>query len=304
MGGHQRKDNATPTLPPAELRLSLRTYQRQPEPGIACLEANFHYEEWAVSIPVPQAALVLVDVWNTHHIDSHAARTAEITRARIAPAVEAARRAGVAVIHAPSPVQARRYPQWTRYATEEDALAQALTAWPAPPADDWPPPSFVRRQGAAAAYRRPGAAGRSPLLAALAGERERREIDPNVAPVPEDFVVATGSQLHRLCKSRRILHLFYVGFAANVCIPFKDYGVRAFHRRGYNVMLLRDCTTAIEGHDTVDDLAGTRQAIRELEMAGIVATLTSEFFIQACAAYIGEANVSAGAPVGAGAPGE
>jgi hypothetical protein len=67
-----------------------------------------------------------------------------------------------------------------------------------------------------------------------------------------------------------------------VCIPLKDYGVRAFHARGYNVVLLRDCTTAIEGHDTIADMAGTRQAIRELEMAGVVSTITSAAFIRTC----------------------
>jgi len=32
-----------------------------------------------------------------------------------------------------------------------------------------------------------------------------------------------------------LLHLFYAGFAANICIPFKDYGIRALRARGYNV---------------------------------------------------------------------
>jgi nicotinamidase-related amidase len=266
------------------LRLVLRTYQRQPEPGIPAEEVNFHYEEWPVVIPVRQAALVLVDVWDTHHIDSHAARTAEITRTRIAPAVAAARRAGVVLVHAPSPAQARRYPQWHRYATEDDERApETGDTWlgvPATGADggEWPPRAFRRREGEYAQFRRP----QSSLMARVAAERRERRIDPAVEPDPDDFVVATGNQLHQLCAGRGILHLFYAGFAANVCIPLKDYGVRAFHARGYNVVLLRDCTTAIEGHDTIADLAGTRQAIRELEMAGVVSTITSAAFIRTC----------------------
>jgi nicotinamidase-related amidase len=259
--------------------LLVRTDQRQPEPGADCVEANFHYQEWPVRIPAPAAALVLVDVWDTHVIASHAARTAQIARTRIAPAIAAARGAGVAVVHAPSPVQARRFPQWTRYATEEDARAPAVRSWPFLEADDWPPVAFRRRDGEYAQFRRP----QSPLLAGLRGEREARGVDPSVEPGPDDFVVATGEQLHRLCRERGILHLFYAGFAANVCIPFKDYGIRAFRARGYNVVLLRDCTTAIEGHDTIGDLAGTRQAIRELEMADAASTVTSGAFVAACA---------------------
>ena len=261
------------------LRLSLRTYQRQLEPGVECVEANFHYEEWPVVIPLDQAALVLVDLWDTHYIRSHAERTAEITRTRIAPAVAAARGAGIAVIHAPSPEQAKRYPQWTRYASEEDYKASGTgRSVPFMEPGNWPPAAFRRGEGAYAQFRRP----RSPLMKRIAEERRERKIDPSVEPAPQDFVVATGDQLHRLCADRGIVHLFYAGFAANVCIPFKDYAIRAFRARGYNTILLRDCTTAIEGHDTIDDLAGTRQAIRELEMADLAATITSAAFMAAC----------------------
>jgi hypothetical protein len=49
-------------------------------------------------------------------------------------------------------------------------------------------------------------------------------------------------------------------------------------------VLLRDCTTAIEGHDTIGTLAGTSQAIRELEMADLASTTTSAAFVAACEA--------------------
>jgi nicotinamidase-related amidase len=262
------------------LRLTVRSYQREPAPGAPFDERRFHYEEWPVAVPVRGAALVLVDVWDTHVIASHAARTAEIARTRIAPALGAARRAGVTVVHAPSPVQARRYPQWTRYATAADEQAPAVGAWPSVGVDDWPPTAFRRREGAYAQYRRP----RVPRPEGPGSERLARRVDPSVEPEPDDFVVATGEQLHRLAKDRGILHLFYAGFAANICIPFKDYGVRAFRARGYNVVLLRDCTTAIEGHDTVVALSGTWQAIRELEMADLACTITSAAFVAACEA--------------------
>ena len=273
------------SAPARNLPLTLRTYQRSPKPGHDWVESSFHYEAWSVTIATRAAAVVLVDVWDRHVITSHAARTSEISRTRIAPVLAAARTAGVAVIHAPSPVQARRYPQWARFASDADAAAPAISSWPFAEPDDpadangWPPTSFRRREGPFAQFRRPSAA----LIDSPRTEREGRVIDPSVAPEPDDFVVATGDQLHRLCAAHGILHLFYAGFAANICIPYKDYGMRAFHARGYHTILLRDCTTAIEGHDTVDDQAGTRQAIRELEMAGIAATITSDEFVSACA---------------------
>jgi len=112
----------------------------------------------------------------------------------------------------------------------------------------------------------------------------RRQIDPRVLPEPGDFVVVSGAHLQRLCAHRGLLHLCYAGFAANICVPHKDCSVRAFAERGYHCILLRDCTTAVESHDTVHDLSGTRQAIRELELDGKAATTTADAFIRACGA--------------------
>ena len=67
-------------------------------------------------------------------------------------------------------------------------------------------------------------------------------------------MVANGEALHRLLRRRGVLFLFYMGFAANMCVPFRDYGMRAMKDRGYEVVLLEDCTTAIEVEDTADDL--------------------------------------------------
>jgi hypothetical protein len=89
-------------------------------------------------IPAEQAALVLVDVWDTHPVASHLARTDEITRTCIVPVVRAARQAGMTIVHAPSPPVAKKYAQWTRY-------AQAAQGEPAPA--DWPPTEFADRVG-------------------------------------------------------------------------------------------------------------------------------------------------------------
>ena len=73
-----------------------------------------------------------------------------------------------------------------------------------------------------------------------------RGIIPCLAPVASDVVIANGEQLHKLCEARGVLHLFFVGFATNICVEHRDYGTRAMADRGYNVILLRDGTTGIE----------------------------------------------------------
>ncbi|MBM4086838.1 MAG: isochorismatase family protein [Planctomycetes bacterium] len=112
-------------------------------------------------------------------------------------------------------------------------------------------------------------------------ELPNRKIMPCVEPQPGDFVAATGDQLHRLLRHRKILHLFYAGFAANMCVLHRDYGIEAMQRRGYNIILLRDCTTAIESAETFADMAHTRASVGIVEMVYGVSASSADF-VAAC----------------------
>jgi hypothetical protein len=52
------------------LNIPCRYYRVYTDPDVPCVEANFHHVERRLPIPIEQAALVLVDVWSTHYIDS------------------------------------------------------------------------------------------------------------------------------------------------------------------------------------------------------------------------------------------
>ena len=98
-----------------------------------------------------------------------------------------------------------------------------------------------------------------------------RLIIPCLRPVKGDVVVANGEQLHRICEDRGILHIFFVGFATNICVEHRDYGTRAMADRGYNVIILRDGTTGIEltaGLDTPvrPTFSMTQAAILNIEL--------------------------------------
>ena len=164
-------------------------------------------------------------------------------------------------------IAAKKYPQWTRFAADADIDP------PLKPPPPWPPEDFRLRMGVYEKYalvppQKP------PHV------REAEDIADLVAPQPEDLVVATGNQLHRALSYRRILHLFYVGFATNSCVILRDYGMYAMRRLGYNTVLLRDCTTAIENSQTVADVGMTRFAIMDIERSS--ASATSADFIKAC----------------------
>ena len=218
-----------------------------------------------------ETALVIVDPWSTHYITSWFKRASEITRTKIEPIVEASRRCGMKIIYAPAPEVAKKYPQWTRFASDTD-----INPLQTPP-PDWPPPEFRERTGEYAQYY----LGWDREPACYNHPWDKNTVAEVIQPKPEDFVVATGEQLHRLLRYFKVLHLFYCGFAANMCIPFRDYGMRPFHGRGYNLILIRDATTAVETHDTVEDLLATRIAVRDLELAVGFSTTTDDY-VKAC----------------------
>lgn len=267
-----------PSTPAAPLQLSVRFYRLGTELDVPCEEERFAYCERTLDLPLHQTALVLVDVWNMHYCASYLQRSHQITCDAIAPALAVARRIGMVVVHAPSPPVARRYPQWTRYADDAD-LFPVGTATP-----DWPPADFRARQNNYAAYGRYD----EPHIAAWKEPYKHMLIASEVAPLPEEYVIATGNQLHRLLHDQGVVHLIYAGFATNFCLPGRDYGMKAFRNRGYNLVLLRDCTTAVEFHDTVSESLVTRLWTRDLEMQGSCFTATSAQFQDACTTAVGD----------------
>ncbi len=258
----------------AELALKLRYCNLQNHSRTDMSEELVHREFVDVRIPASAAGIVLIDVWDRHYLRSHLERAMQIVRGRVVPLLDACRRAGIAVIHAPAREAAQKYPQWVRYAGDEELYGSKASDAPA-----WPPEQFRNRTGPYECFAR--LRPKPPLDRLITEQRKRRRIIPEVEPEPEDFVVATGRQLHRLCRHLKLLHLFYLGFATNMCVLARDYGIRAMASRGYNCILIRDCTTGIESAETLPNLALTEAAIWEVEMLHGF-SVTSTELIAAC----------------------
>lgn len=127
------------------LTLKARYFQDSNPEGVPCQKENFIRREVEMQLPVAQSALVLVDMWDHHFIDSWIERAASITTQFVVPAVAAARQAGIHIIHAPSPPVAVQYDQ----VETEAALMPPKSAT----ASDWPPAEFRNREGDYAAFR-------------------------------------------------------------------------------------------------------------------------------------------------------
>ena len=72
--------------------------------------------------------------------------------------------------------------------------------------------------------------------------------------------------MHRLLREKERFHLLYAGFVSNGCVQERDYGVKFMGYLGYNIILLRDCTTAFEMSHTVGTLEQTRASIDNMEL--------------------------------------
>ena len=188
---------------------------------------------------------------------------------KVAPALKAARDAGLTIVHTPCPEVAQQYAQLDRHTPPTPS-----------PAPDWPPAGFRSRSGEYAVFRGPRS---QPPGIGIHWDKlaSGLSMSPAIEVREEDFVVATGRQLHDLLRTRKIFHLMYVGFATNWCVLGRDYGIRAMSRRGYNIILLREATTGVEFPDTLETLFTTEIAIREVEQqCGF--TASNEDFFEAC----------------------
>ena len=255
-----------------DLTITVRYARELADPDLDQREEHFSHGELDWSVPTEESAIVLVDCWADYPLRSFTERTSRICAEIIGPLLPACRQAGVAVVHAPSPDWAANYPRF-------DVGGEPARHHPTVRDPEWPP----ARQGNDA-YRVPRC-GDEPVYRAwwrnVAPNGLR--IHPAVEPVPGDYVVSTGEQLHSLCRSKRIRNLFFAGFATNICIRFRDYGMQAMKERGYNVILVRDATSGIEGADSVRRLCFTRASIHYIELK-VGVTVTSDGLLDSCRA--------------------
>ena len=223
------------------------------------VENNIVSTDTFLDLDPAETALVMIDVWGGHPIKSHHERTSQIMATTLRDAIDVARAARITCIYAPSPRVAPAYPQWVRYASDRELN-------PSPePETDWPPSEYREKAGKYASLKkRPGELPES-YPGPYPDWWHVRDIASVIAPQPGDFVVANGDQLHRLLRDRRIVHLFYAGFATNICLLNRDYGLHAMRGRNYAPIVLRDCTTAIETRDTIDGLRLTQAILADLE---------------------------------------
>jgi nicotinamidase-related amidase len=245
-----------------KLKVSPRYHRWHVDPGVEWLESNTTYSHLDWTIPLSQTALVLIDVWQRHYLKDTEDRSEKIIDEKLVPLIAACRKAGMEVIHTPSAPTAHKHPNWINLIKKTERK---------PVADEWPPAQFKSLSGEFSAYRRP----------VEVREKERQSlpelsIHPKVAPTPQEVVIATGDELHAYCRQKGILFLFFAGFNTNACVLRNDYATIKMSEKGYQVLVVRDCTTAMETRDTQATMSQTEGAILHLEMFGQYSVTSDE----------------------------
>lgn len=107
------------------------------------------------------------------------------------------------------------------------------------------------------------------IIHAPAQEEEAEMVSPLTSEIMLDSFnqIPDDEELDMILKHYNVRTLFYVGFATNMCVLDNPYGMKRMHSLGYEVILVRDATTAVEFHDTLDGMWATELAIRYVEYA-------------------------------------
>jgi len=185
-------------------------------------------EKW--TLDPARAAVVVVDMWDRHWCTTYTARVANLVP-RMNRALDAARKLGIQVVHAPSDVV-----DFYRDAPQRKAML-AIPAQTEPEAVPFNPPGP------------PG--GRDccecgpdrPCQSRRAWSRQH----PALRIADGDLIADcnNGRELTNLCSLRGITTLVYMGVASNMCVIGRSCGILNMKRHGLQAVFVCDLVEAI-----------------------------------------------------------
>lgn len=234
--------------------------------------------------PAAETAFIVCDVWDKHHC-LNAVRRMEEFAPRMNDVLNAARRRGATIIHAPSDCM----PAYTEHPARKRALAAPVAADRPRDIEFWC--SRIPREEAAsypldqsdggedddpaehadwaaklkALGRNPGMPwkSQSPLI----------DIDAE-----HDYISDRGDEVWNVLAARRIQNVVLVGVHLNMCVLGRPFGLRQMVRSGKRVALMRDMTDCMYNPARwpfVDHFTGNDLMIAHVERF-VCSTLTSD----------------------------
>jgi nicotinamidase-related amidase len=229
-----------------QLRVSVKERkEEQSQPG------KWRSVEQTEQIAPKKTAIVICDMWDNHWCHG-AVKRVQTLALRMVPVLDAARRHGVLIIHAPSDTI-----DFYKDAPERKAAEAA-------PAIS-PPESHSIPEGPLPIDFADGGCDTSPPDKYYKAWTRENSLIPIAS---NDLISTDGSEVYRNLKSRGIETVMYVGVHANICILKRSFALRQMRAWGVHCLLIRDLTDAMYNpHDApyVSHEQGTELVIRHIE---------------------------------------
>ncbi|MBG88532.1 MAG: hypothetical protein CMO80_16750 [Verrucomicrobiales bacterium] len=213
-----------------------------------------------------ETAVIICDMWNNHHCTAAARRVVELAP-YLNQVVQAARKRGVLIIHAPSgcanyyqDTPARKRMQQAPFVKSDVSFGYHFYD----PKLEGPLADHLEKAGCSCDT--PKICG--PDVRVWTHQNEAIEIKD------EDAVGDKGQEIFNLLEQRKIENVILMGVHANRCIVARPFGVRAMVKLKKNVVVCRDLTDSYH-RDPGKHFAGLAKIIRHIE-TWWCPTITSE----------------------------
>jgi nicotinamidase-related amidase len=228
-----------------EIKLQLRTRIQPFHANGPWVET--HFEQ---AIDPAKTAIIITDMWDQHWCKGATHRVGLIAR-KMEPLLQAARGAGMLIIHAPSETM-------DFYSNAPGRLLAQNAPRAAPPAEltfaDGPLPIDDSDEGCDTPGDKPHKAW-------------SRETDA-LTIAHGDVISDKGDEIYNVLQQHHIDTVLFMGVHANMCILNRPFGVRQLSKWGLRCILVRDLTDAMynpASRPFVSHAAGTELVIEHIE---------------------------------------
>lgn len=218
-------------------------------------------------VPANQSALLICDMWDKHWCPQATLRCGELAE-KMAPLVEAARAAGVLIIHAPSDTM----DFYSEHPARLQTLGLAKTELPKTRELSDPPLPIDDSDGGCDDDPSPK------MYKAWGRQHAAIRIDQR------DLITDDGELVYSHLQKHGIKQLFVMGVHTNMCILGRSFGIRQMTRWGVPCVLVRDLTDTMydpKDRPFVSHNEGTALVVEHIERHWCP-SVTSDDLLRAC----------------------
>ena len=240
-------------------------------------------EQWNAD----ETAIVVCDVWDSHHC-RNAVRRVEEFAPRLNAVLTRARAMGITIIHSPSGCMSA----YAESSPRKRAVGAPTADFVPHECDEWCSVIPSEERAVYPIDQSDGGEDDDPAehaeWAALLKQMDRnprspwqRQSDLITIDMEQDFISDRGTEVWNILQSRGIRNVILTGVHTNMCVLGRPFGLRQMARNGMNTVLMRDMTDTMYNPQRwpyVSHFTGTDLIVSHIERY-VCPTITSDQFI-------------------------